>query len=157
MGSTPISAGHRDCPRGASGEICSQRRTQRVERTGLSMAAAAHRVAVAAGALACPFRPSWRCQAGAAADHPEPGRSKLLGFFFSSPTQALTVQGREKRGIRPVGQSRFEDEDGADTRGFGGWVATGKAPCGVPPLRPPDFDSDPVSTWRKRGLRRWCL
>ena len=54
-------------------------------------------------------------------------------------------------------QSRFEDEDGADTRGFGGWVATGKAPCGVPPLRPPDFDSDPVATWRKRGLRRWCL
>ena len=62
-----------------------------------------------------------------------------------------------KEGIRPVGQSRFEDEDGADTRGFGGWVATGKAPCGVPPLRPPDFDSDPVATWRKRGLRRWCL
>ena len=58
---------------------------------------------------------------------------------------------------RPIGQSRFEDEDGADTRGFGGWVATGKAPCGVPPLRPPDFDSDPVATWRKRGLRRWCL
>ena len=47
LGSTPISAGHPDCPRGASGEICSQRRTQRVERTGLSMVAAAHRVAVA--------------------------------------------------------------------------------------------------------------
>ena len=47
------------------------------------MADAAHRVAVAAGALACPFRPSWRCQAGAAADHPEPGRSKLKGFFLA--------------------------------------------------------------------------
>ena len=47
------------------------------------MAAAAHRVAVAAGALACPFRPSWRCQAGAAADHPEPGRSKVARFFLA--------------------------------------------------------------------------
>ena len=46
-------------------------------------AAAAHRVAVAAGALACPFRPSWRCQAGAAADHPEPGRCKVARFFLA--------------------------------------------------------------------------
>ena len=87
LGSTPISAGHSDCPRGASDEICSQRRTQRAERTGLSIAAAAHRVSVAAGALACPFRPSWRCQAGASADHPEPGRSKVARFFLQSNTR----------------------------------------------------------------------
>ena len=70
-------------PRGASGDVCFQRRTQPVKRTGLSMTAAAHRVAVAAGALARPFRPSWRCQAGAAADHPEPRRSEVARFFLA--------------------------------------------------------------------------
>ena len=67
----------------SAAQICSQRRTQRAERTGLSMTAAAHRVAVAAGALARPFRPSWRCQAGAAADHPEPRRSEVARFFLA--------------------------------------------------------------------------
>ena len=50
--------------------------------------AAAHRVAVAVGAIACPFGPSWRCQAGAAADHPEPGRSEVALFFLAGWHQA---------------------------------------------------------------------
>ena len=59
---TSLSAGLSVGPRGprdASGEICSQRRTKCVKRTWFSLAAAAHGVTVAVGALECPFGPSW--------------------------------------------------------------------------------------------------
>ena len=64
---TSLSAGLSVGPRGprdASGEICSQRRTKCVKRTWVSMAAAAHRVTVAVGALECPFGPSWHRKKG---------------------------------------------------------------------------------------------
>ena len=72
---TSLSAGLSVGPRGprdASGEICSQRRTKCVKRTWFSMAAAAHRVTVAVGALECPFGPSWHRKKG-----PPPGKCAL--------------------------------------------------------------------------------
>ena len=59
---TSLSAGLSVGPRGprdASGEICSQRRTKCVKRTWFSLAAAAHGLTVAVGALECSFGPSW--------------------------------------------------------------------------------------------------
>ena len=88
---TSLSAGLSVGPRGprdASGEICSQRRIKSVQRTWFSMAAAAHRVTVAVGALECPFGPSWPRKQG-----PPPGKCALRtdesasDFLFSSLMQ----------------------------------------------------------------------
>ena len=80
---TSISAGHSVGPRVASGEICSQRRTECVKRTWFSMVAEAHRVTVAVGALECPFGPSWPRKKG-----PPPRKCALrrdgAGVQFSS-------------------------------------------------------------------------
>ena len=96
---TPLSAGQSVGPRGASGEICSQRRTKCVKRTWFSMMATAYKVTVAMGALECPFGPSWRRKKARQQDSAhcmiESSRSLIfffereVSFSFFSPMQKL--------------------------------------------------------------------
>ena len=91
--SAGLSVGPRG-PRDASGEICSQRRTKCVKRTWFSLAAAAHGLTVAVGALECSFGPSWPRK-----KDPPPGKCALrmdaarVRFFVLSSSLVKTKIG----------------------------------------------------------------
>ena len=97
---TPLSAGQSVGPRGASGEICSQRRTKCVKRTWFSMMATAYKVTVAMGALECPFGPSWRRKKARQQDsaHCMIESSRSLIFFFEREVSFSFLSSMQKSG-----------------------------------------------------------